>query len=273
MRLAVLLALVLGACTPVPARQATALKPAIVSLNPCTDAILAEVADPAQVLALSHYSRDSSSSSMDLSLARRFRATSGTVEEILALRPDVVIAGTFLPPATKNALARFGIRLVELPIAPTVEASRQQVAHIAALAGQPQRGRALDARITAALAKAAPSTGTPRTAIVWQSGGIVAGGETLIADLLARTGFVNAAAARGLRQADHLPLERMIADPPEVIFAAGTPGAEEDRLLSHPALAKLSATRREPLDSALLWCGGPTIPRAVERLAQVRRSL
>ena len=40
--------------------------PTIVSLNPCTDAILAEVADPAQLLAISHYSHDPRATSMPL---------------------------------------------------------------------------------------------------------------------------------------------------------------------------------------------------------------
>ena len=55
-----------------------------------------------------------------------------------------------------------------------------------------------------------------------------------------------------------------------VIFAAGTHAANEDRMLSHPALAGLTQTRRERLDPALLWCGGPTIPRLAERLALAR---
>lgn len=273
MRLALLLALALGACAPAPARQAASDRPTIVSLNPCSDAILAEVAEPGQLLAISHYSQSPASSSMDLDLARRFRATSGTVEEVLALKPDVVVAGTFLPPATKGALTRLGIRLVEMPIAVSVEDSRAQVARLAALAGNPKAGAALDARIVRALEAAAPPPGPARSAVVWQSGGIVAGDATLIADLLRRTGFVNAAAARGLGQADHLPLERMIADPPQVIFASRTDGGREDRLLAHPALARLENTRREAFDSALLWCGGPTIERATARLAQVRRAL
>jgi len=275
---AVLAALLLGACAPAPARQAVTTAsagaggPTIVSLNPCTDAILAEVADPDQLLALSHYSRDPASSSMDIALARRFRATSGAVEEVLALRPDVVVAGTFLPPATRQAFARLGIRLVQVPIAGDLAASKAQVTSLAALAGNPERGRALNARIEAALAQAAPPPGTPLAAVVWQSGGIVAGDDTLIADLLRHTGFINAAAARGLSQADYLPLERMVADPPQVILAAGSSRADEDRLLAHPALAGLDATRRASFDPSLLWCGGPTIPRAVARLAEVRRA-
>lgn len=269
-----LIALALGACTVAPAREAAAPLPRIVSLNPCTDAILAEVADPEQVLALSSYSHDPASSSMDVALARRFRAVGGTVEEVAALRPDVVLSGNFMAPATRGALERLGARLELLPIAQTVADSRAQVRQIAALAGHPQRGEALVARIDAALAAARPTGGAPVPALVWQSGGMVPGPDTLIADLLTHTGFTNAAAARGLRQADLLPLEQVLADPPRVILTAGSLHGNEDRLLRHPALGALGdKTTRAPLDANLLWCGGPTIIRAAGRLAEVRRAL
>ncbi len=269
---ALALGLALAACAPEPvARTGPGDGPAIVSLNPCSDAVLAELAGPRQLLAISAYSLDPASSSMDLAQARRFRAIGGTLEEIVALKPDVVVADDFLPPATAAALETLGIRLVRLPIAHSVDESRAQVAALAALAGRPPEGAALVRRIDRALAKAAPPPGAePVSAVVWQSGGIVPGDASLIADLLRRTGFRNLAAARGLGQADVLPLEHMLADPPQLILAAGDPRASEDRLLSHPALAALGGTRRERLDPALLWCGGPTIVRAAERLAAVR---
>ena len=269
-----LLALALAACSPAPTSEAPHQFPAIVSLNPCTDAILAEVADPSQILAISHYSHDPASSSMDLATARRFAVTGGTVEEVLALRPDVVVSGNFMSPATVGAMDRLGLRLEQLPIAPTIAASEAQVRTLARLAGHPERGEALIARIEAALATAAPPPGSAAIpAVVWQSGGIVPGGDTLIAELLRRTGFTSFSAARGMKQADVLPLEAMLADPPVVILTAGEPRANEDRLLAHPALAALKDTRRERFDPSLLWCGGPTIIRAAERLAAVRRSL
>jgi len=274
MRAAVLVALALGACSPAPAARVAASGPSIVSLNPCSDAVLVEVADPAQILALSHFSSDPASSSMDVARARRFRSIGGTAEEVLALRPDVVVAGTYLAPATAMAIERAGIRIVRLPIARTVAESRAQVRDLARLARRPGRGRALDARIGAALTAARPAPGSQALpALVWQSGGIVAGDDTLIADLLRRTGFANAAATRGLRQADYLPLERIAADPPRVILAAGNRLGNEDRLLSHPVLARLPGTRRVALDPALLWCGGPTMIRAAARLAQVRKQV
>src|SRR3546814_10330346 len=65
----------------------------VVSLNPCVDSILMHVADPGQIAAISHYSHDPKATSIPLGQARRFRATYGTAEEVIALRTDLVIAG------------------------------------------------------------------------------------------------------------------------------------------------------------------------------------
>lgn len=274
MRGAALALLALAACSQPPEQHAPPLHPKIVSLNPCSDAVLAEVADPAQILALSHYSSNPSSSSMDVAIARRFRSASGSVEEIMALKPDVVIAGTFVPPATADALRRLGVRLEKVPIATSVAESQEQVKQLALLAGHPERGDALNRRIDAALAAAAADKrGEPVSVVVWQSGGIVPGEGTLIADLLRRVGFTSFSAAKGMGQAEMLPLEVMLADPPQMILAAGNPVADEDRMLSHPALRALPGTRHEWFDPSLLWCGGPTIIRSADRLAKIRRGV
>lgn len=274
-----LVATALSGCIPqgkaTPEARATA-HPTIVSLNPCTDAILAEVADPAQILAISHYSKDPRSSSMDLRLASALPATRGTVEEVLALKPDLVLGSTFIDPATASAYERLGLRLETIGMASTVEASHDQIRQIATLTGHSDRGEALIARIDAALTAAAPPPGAHAIqTVVWQSGGMVPGDGTLIADLLRRTGFTNFAAARGLGQADLLPLEKMLADPPELILVAGQTaetGKGDDRVLSHRALGALTTTHRASLNPKLLYCGGPTLIAAAQRLAQVRNS-
>jgi len=265
----------LGACTPAQSgRDEVASRPTIVSLNPCSDAVLAEVASPGQLLAISHFSQSAESSSMDLAKAAQFRGVSGSAEEVLALDPDVVVADPFLAPATRAALERSGITVTSLPIARTVEESRAQVLALARLAGDENAGVWLNAQVDAALARAAaPRINSPIPAVVWQAGGIVPGRDTLIADLLARTGFTLSSAAQGMGQADHLPLEALLADPPQVIFVAGDGHARENVALAHPALDRMAGTRTAQLDPSLLWCGGPTIIRAARRLSQVRKSL
>lgn len=251
----------------VPRDEGSRPSPTIVSLNPCTDAILAEVADPAQILAVSHYSHDPRATSMPLADARRFRATGGTVEEVLALDPDVVVAGSFLPPAQAQAFRRLGVRVETFGIVPDLAENAAQVRRLAALAGHPERGEALLARIDAALAASRHSGQKVRT-LLWQEGGIVPGESTLIAQLMAQAGFASHSAARGLGQGAYLPLEQVLADPPQLVLA--TSG---ERMLAHPALRRLAGVHYDRLDSSLLFCGGPTIIRAAERLAELRRSL
>jgi iron complex transport system substrate-binding protein len=253
-----------GPPTPVPAPVPVSTAPRIVSLNPCSDAILAEVADPAQLLAISHYSHDPRAASLPQDQARRWPATGGTVEEVLALDPDVVVAGTFLPPATASAFARLGIRVELVGIAATVEDSRAQVRSLAALTGHPQRGAALVARIDAALART-QAAGPPVPTLLWQQGGLVPGPYSLIHQLMAHAGLASLSAARGLGQGAYLPLEQVLADPPALLLTSG-----DERMLHHPALAALGI-QHEAFDPALLYCGGPTIIHALDRLAALRR--
>ena len=267
----VVAALMFSGCAQV-VQPESATHPTIVSLNPCADAILAEVTAPGQLLAISHYSHDPRGSSMPLAQARRFAATGGTVEEIAALAPDLVVGDSFTGPATRNALRRLGIRFAALPIASTIAASEAQVGFLARLAKRQASGERLIRQIEASLAVAAPPQGwSPRSAIVWQGGGLVAGDETLIAQLMARAGFRSSATTRGLGQGAILPLEAMLADPPQVILTAGDPRAEQDRWLRHPVLAGLTHTTRAKLDPGLFYCGGPSIPRAMARLTAIRR--
>lgn len=266
--------LALGGCAPAPRGDAPARHPTFVSLNPCADAILVEVADPEQILAISQFSHDPAASSMGVAAASRFGDTSGSVEEIALLKPDVVLGDDFIGSAKAGALERLGFRIERFKIETDVAVSEAQVLRLAALAGHPGRGEALVARMEAALAKAAPAPGrAPIPTVAWQSSGIVPGEGTLIADLLRRTGFSNFSAARGMRQADLLPLERMLSDPPRLILTTGSPNAEADRLLRHPALAALRDTRRETLPSELRWCGGPTVIKAAALLAEIREGV
>ena len=173
--------------------------PTILSLNPCTDALLAQVADAGQIAGLSAYSRQVGQSSMDVALARRLPVSGGTLEESLVAHPAMVVTG-----------------------------------------------------------------------------GLVPGRDALITELLARTGFASFSAARGMRQADVLPLEPLLMEPPRVILVAAgdvRDGPGEDRLLAHPVLAHLGGVRRFALAPRLEWCGGPTIIEAAGRLAQIRKAL
>ncbi|MCW2406850.1 iron complex transport system substrate-binding protein [Sphingobium sp. B1D7B] len=233
------------------------------SLNPCIDAILVQVADPAQILSISHYSHDPRATSLPLGLARRYPANSETAEEVIALQPDVVLLGAHVAPATRRAIGSVGIHIEQVDVPSTIEESRAQVIAVARAVGHEARGRALVARIDAALAAAAPRPGQkPLPTLIRMGGGLVPGEGTLVAELLARTGFRNASAGYGLAMWDILPLEPLIARPPRLLL---TEDGETGLLAKAPGL------RVAHFPDRLLQCAGPNLIEAARRLAAIRR--
>jgi iron complex transport system substrate-binding protein len=271
-RLACLATLAIAGCGTPPAARPP-LRPAlrIVSINPCVDAILARVADPRSIAGISHYSQDVRSTSVPLAWARRFTATSGTAEEVVALAPDVVLTGPHVAPATIAALQRMHIRLETFTVPDTVEESEEQVRRIAVIVGHPARGEMLARQIAVA---ARPSRLAPVPALIWQGGGLVPGTGTLADQLLTRAGFRNRSATYGLKQWDVLPLEYLVARPPRVLLSVGQAETGEDRMTSHPALARLaSGIDVAGYPDRLINCGGPTIIDAMARLRAVRQGV
>ncbi len=250
----------------------------IVSTNPCADAILMEIAPHDRIAAISHYSHDPGSSSIDPALARRFRATAGTAEEVVTLAPDLVIFGSFEPAASRGAYARAGIRTLAIDVPSTLAGARAQVMTIANAIGEPARGRALVARIDAAAVAAAPPPGSvPVPALLWHGGGLVSGAGTLDDSLMRQAGFRNAAADYGLSFTGYLPLEQVVAKPPRLMLvppaARGTDDESRMRTMRERALARIGTTMEADFPEHLSWCAGPVVIPALKRLAEIRRGI
>ncbi len=258
---------VLAACSEAPSREDASDRPTVVSLNPCADAILAEVTAPGQLLAISHYSQDPASTSMSLGKAMRYPSTGGTAEEVLALAPDMVVADDFLAPATRRALDQAGIEVVSTGIARDEAEAVVQVAALSVVTGNSDTPSTLASDIMAAWATQRWD-GEPVTVLLLQEGDIVPGEETLAHTMLEHTGFRSLSVARGMGQGAYVPLEQVLADPPDVVITAGG-----GRMLDHPLLREGSGVQHFELEPNLLFCGGPTIPRALERLMEIRRSV
>lgn len=287
MRLAIpLLALALLGCTP-PTRSAAG---GIVSTNPCADAILIDLVTPDRIAAISHYSKDPAASSIAPAVARRFAATAGTAEEVIALNPELVLTSSFTPLATRAAYQRAGLKTLVLDSPTTVAASQRQITEIAAALGAVAEGRALNERIDAALAAALPIGASPSlgqnggkqegkgagkhspSALLYISGDLATGAGTLLDELLTRAGFTDAAAHYGLTATGTLTIETIAADPPRVIL---TPDAQSRTATLRRRVLQRTGARtvdaRFPRN--LVNCGGPTIIPAITRLAEIRRAL
>jgi len=290
MKLAIpLLFLTLAGCT----QPAAPSRGGIVSTNPCADAMLVELVPPGRIAAISHYSLEPDASSMPLDVARRFVTTAGTAEEVVGLRPDLVVTSSFTPPATLAAYQRAGLKVLTLDSPTTIAASEAQIRMLAAAVGAPQQGEAMIARIESAVSPSSlprrrpgPSIGPvvtgPRpspgkatggnpSALLFIAGDLANGSGTLLDELLARAGFRNAAVDYGLRFTGGLPIETIAAHPPRVILA---PDASRTAILRTRVLARTGATVTEAsFPRRLVNCGGPAIIPALQRLSEIRRSI
>lgn len=263
----------LGAPAVLPLSNIGAAAPRIVSLNPCLDAVLVHVADRSQIAALSHYSSIPQQSNI-YELARTLPVTHGTAEEIIALRPDMVLSTIFEPAATRNALQRLGIPSHPFDLPDDLAQNLEQVRQIARIAGHPERGDRLIQQIHTALDQARPRTTRRIRTLVYQPGGFAAGQGTLMNEMMERAGLENVAGHYGVGKWGNVPLEHILMNPPELLLSGGSnngTSSRAERIMRHPALASLSGKIIQGrLDERLLYCGGPVLIRTAQALARAR---
>ncbi len=246
----------------------------VVSINSCTDGMLLDLGDRSQIVALSHYSREAGNLTV-FERAKPFRITRESAEEIIDLRPDMVLSSRHNALATREALRKLNIKVETFGVPATIEESRQQLLKAGKALGHPERAEALVARIDAAFAAAAPHPGQRRpTVLVFQSNGFTAGTDTLVGELLTRAGFENAAGRYGLKRWGNMRLEQLLADPPDLLISGqrmnGAP-VWADRIGKHPALKSIAGRMRQDIvPEGLLYCGGAVFIPALARLTAVR---
>lgn len=268
-RVALAVALASGVARAEPPRR-------IVSLNLCTDQILVDLVGRERIAALSHLASDPALSAI-AEEARGLVTIRGTAEEVLARDPDLVLTIAGSTPATVSLLERLGNRVLAVPLANDFDAVRSITRAIAQAVGEVQRGEQLLASFDARLAAGTPADSRRPSALVYQLNSLASGPGTLVDAMLTAAGFRNLARELPLGPAGRLPLETLVANPPDLVVLATAPDAFRTVAadnLRHPALAAVLAERPHVLLGMADWlCGTPRAARAVEALAGWRREL
>jgi iron complex transport system substrate-binding protein len=265
--LAVLACLCGAQAQPAPSR--------IVSLDLCTDQLLVELAGRDRIAAVTHLLGDASVSAIP-ERARGIPITHGEAEDVLRYNPDLVLAGPFGVSPTVNLLRRLGRNVVVVPLPQDLDGVRTSVRAVAAAVGENAAGETMVAELDRRLAPLAVSArpASPPTAVIYQIGGSVSGPGSLADAALAAAGFRNMSADYRLSRGGQVPLEFLIAKPPDLLVLASAP--EEYRTvladnLRHPIIRLL---RQRGASLELPWrhwlCGTPHIADAIERLAEAR---
>ena len=228
----------------------------VVSLNLCTDQLLAVLA-PEQVVALEPLARDPALSFV-AAQAAGLPQVRADAEAVLALHPDLVLAGRYGAQGTVALLRARGVRVVQFDEAEDFAAVGVQVGRMADLLGVPARGRRLVAAMWRKLAAVRRGAGS---AVLWEAGGWSAGPGSFGDAVLRAAGFTDVGSG------GRIGVERLLALRPDFLVteaAARFPSMATD-LAWHPAVAGMA---RRVVAPPLLVCAGPWSVGAVEALAK-----
>ncbi len=242
----------------------------IVSLNMCTDELVLRLARPEHVASVTWLSQDPRNANM-ATRARSIRANHGLVEEVLAHKPDLVVAGAYTTRSTVALLKRVGVPVREFGVPGNLAEMRQQIRDMAKLLGEPQDGEALIAEIDKRLATLAdrPRPARPR-AIVLRPNGFTTGRGSLVDEILTAAGLSNLAAELGIDHYGQIALETVALGQADILILDTTPDGPPSlahEILHHPVLARLGGRLKLVALPSKLWtCAGPAVIDAIELL-------
>jgi iron complex transport system substrate-binding protein len=248
----------------------------VVSQAVGTDELLLALADPGQIAALSHISRDARFSPVAAEAARYPALRDSDAESVLRFRPDLVLAASFTRPETLALLRRAGVRLVVLDRFDTLEDIYASLRILGRELGQEARAEALIAscrgRVDALAARLKGAR--PVRVLTAAAYPVTAGAGTTFQDLCDHAGAVNAAAEAGLRGHAPTPTEKLLTWNVEVLVLSGDrPDASDTRIrlaeLPHyRALPAFKAGRFAVLPGPLMSTVSHHRIDAYERLAK-----
>ncbi|WKA28470.1 ABC transporter substrate-binding protein [Bradyrhizobium roseum] len=249
--------------------------PRLVSMNVCTDQLVLTLAAPEQILGLSRFSRDGwQSKAGDLS---RYPVLSGGAEDVLLIKPDLVVTSAFDKRSTREFLKAKGLRLVELAVPRTLDEARQQIREAGDITGHPDRAAAEIARLDAALARARAAVSERHFRVLPLSRrGWVAGSDSFVGSLLGETGLRSAAGDLGFAFGGFASLEAIVKLRPDfiVVSQAGDTARDDGQaFLLHPALERFyPPQKRIVIPERMTECGGVLLADALDALtAEVKR--
>lgn len=262
----------------VPAQAQTQAKPQrIVSMNLCTDELLMRLVDPSRIAAITHLSQQPINAPIGLGpIASTLKVNHGLAEEVIRLKPDLILAGTFTTTTATSLLRGLGYNVVTFAPENSFEDMRANIRKLAALTGDEARGEQLiaefDARLAALQAQIPPGE-TPIFADIGVNN-FISGADTFYAYVVNAGGYRTLGQALGYSGYRNVSLEQVLTVRPALMSAATpwtSPPSMSTMALGHPALRRMmERIPQVAIPERYTTCGAPSVLGAVEILVNAR---
>ncbi|MEM6411406.1 MAG: ABC transporter substrate-binding protein [Pseudomonadota bacterium] len=237
----------------------------IVSLDLCADQFALKFVSPERILAVSP------DAAKDFSYMREAAAGVPVVrpvaEDVLILKPDLVVRAYGGGPNAKAHFESLGIPVIEVGWANDIDSVLENIERIATHLGAPEEGRRVVDETRERLDMFA-TKGSGREALYMTPAGVTTGPGSLVHEMLVAAGLQNFQEQPGWNP---IPLERLAYEQPDLVAAAFF-----ETLTNHPdawsasrhpvARAQLAEPDTVPIQGAWTACGGWFILDAIEAL-------
>jgi iron complex transport system substrate-binding protein len=236
----------------------------IASLNLCTDEYLLLLARPEQVVSVSYLSQDPLESPL-WRQARRYKGNRGSIEDVITLRPQLVLTMAGGGRSTSLLAGRLGMQVRDLPYATSLEGVERNLRIVAEAVGEPRRADPWIARIEQ-LRRNAPRSVKDT---IWVSGR----GDSLAPGSLGSQWLRLAGYEQRSLPGGRVTLETLLTRPPKVLIVSDYRSGQMSagtQWLNHPIVRGVRA-RRMVTDGRRWTCLGPLMISEIERLRALGR--
>lgn len=236
----------------------------VASLNLCTDEYLLLLARPQEIASVSFLSQDPQESPL-WKHAKSHHSNHGSLEELLARKPDTVLTMGGGGRASSLIARRLGMRAVDLRPVGAIDDVAFNLRTVAAMLGDPGRAQPWLRRLFSLQQK------RPRRSqdAIWVgSGGQSIDVPSVGADWMRLAGLAQRPVAGG-----RVSLEQLLVRPPAVLVQSRYRAGQMSHgtaWLNHPILRN-AKSRRLQVDGRAWTCMGPLVIPEVERLRSTLR--
>jgi iron complex transport system substrate-binding protein len=240
-------------------------------MNLCTDQMVLLLAGRDRIASISWLGADPAESPL-AELAKGLSINHGLAEEVIAAKPDLVLAGRYTTGFAKAMLRRLHYPVVEIDSPNTIADIAVTFRAVGAAVAERERAEALlagmERRLKDVSRRAAGQIAG--SAIVYDANGFTVGRPGLADDVMTLLGLRNRAPDLGIGAYGQVPLESMLAVRPDhiihLVYRPGEPSMAS-AAINHPAL-RGSRHDRRPVEimGHMFTCGTPLIADAAEQL-------
>ncbi|WGL18459.1 hypothetical protein PVT68_09205 [Microbulbifer bruguierae] len=248
----------------------------VASLNLCMDQVILNWLPPEQIVSVTWLSDQPQYRKAPI--PEHVYRNRAQAEELLPLKPDLVLTGQFGAQRAAARLEQLGFSVVRIPDAYSLEQLQSQLAALVAALGPLPPLLAQQRQLSALLLEPPAESTTvnhPR-ALILSANNITYGSGMLEHQLLTRAGFTNLAMAAGVNQLGRVSLEQVIALEPDLLVFYG--GAQDFAIAHlaerHPVLKRyIDRGRTYRLPEQLGYCPALAVVDVLQQLNAKRAEI